>query len=35
MAIQTNQDNDLTTGQLVLFGVAAIMLVFFAWTYIN
>jgi|SoiMethySBSTD1v2_1073268.scaffolds.fasta_scaffold130096_4 hypothetical protein len=35
MAIQSNQGDHLTTGQLGLFSVATVMLLFFAWTYLN
>jgi hypothetical protein len=35
MAIQSNQDHHLTTGQLARFSFAAIVLLVFAWSYIN
>ena len=35
MAQSTNQRFDFGAGQLVLFGVAAIVLLVFAWTYVD
>jgi len=35
MAIQSNQADHLTTGQLALFSVATVVLFFFSWTYTN
>jgi hypothetical protein len=35
MAIQSGQDHHLTTGQLALFTVAAVVLVVFLSTYMN
>ena len=37
MAIQSDQDRhlDFTSGQLALFSVATVVLLIFAWTYLN
>jgi hypothetical protein len=35
MAIQSSRDSNFTTGQVALFSAAAIVLLVFAWSYIN
>ena len=35
MALQSDQSLGLTSGQLALFSVAAIVLLVFAWAYLN